>query len=384
MLKKFELSNYKNFENLISVDLGKVGGYKFNEDCIYNNIIMKSIIYGKNGTGKSNLGKAILDIHKNIFIPKNILRNDTSFLNANSNNEYAEFKYIFQFGSVELIYRYKKNSERLVVEEELILNDSQCYFINFETIEHNFENLSLLGSDTINVENFIESINLNADENEEVEYNNIAFLRWLINNSVVSPDSVLRELADFIRGMTIVSPLSVMNNNPRSYKMFFNTLSNEVELNKFENFLNYMGVACQLNVERLPEGEYQLYFKQKKLIPFLENASSGTLALTDLYRRITREKKASLLFLDEFDAFYHYEMSEKAINYFKEDYPYYQIIMTTHNTNLMSNRLMRPDCLMILSQEGKLTPLCNATKRELREGHSLEKMFINGEFMDYE
>ena len=48
--------------------------------------------------------------------------------------------------------------------------------------------------------------------------------------------------------------------------------------------------------------------------------------------------------------------------------------MTSHNTNLMTNRLMRPDCMFILSRKGTLTALCNATLRELREGHNLEKM----------
>ena len=61
-----------------------------------------------------------------------------------------------------------------------------------------------------------------------------------------------------------------------------------------------------------------------------------------------------------------------------------QMIMTSHNTNLMTNRLMRPDCMFILSRNGMLTALCNATTRELREGHNLEKMYIRWEFEKYE
>lgn len=77
-------------------------------------------------------------------------------------------------------------------------------------------------------------------------------------------------------------------------------------------------------------------------------------------------------------------MAENVINFFKKRYPKCQIIMTSHNTNLISNRLLRPDCLFILSREGSLTALCNATERELREGHNLEKMYISGEFDRYE
>ena len=70
----------------------------------------------------------------------------------------------------------------------------------------------------------------------------------------------------------------------------------------------------------------------------------------------------------------------KLISFIKNKYPECQFIMTSHNTNLMTNKIMRPDCLFILSSKGTLTALCDATERELREGHNLEKMYISGEF----
>ena len=96
------------------------------------------------------------------------------------------------------------------------------------------------------------------------------------------------------------------------------------------------------------------------------------------------DRKPSLFYMDEFDAFYNYEISEKIVRYLKKNFPNSQIILTTHNTNLMTNHLMRPDCLFILSRTGKITALCDATERELREGHNLEKLYIGGEFEQYE
>ena len=146
-----------------------------------------------------------------------------------------------------------------------------------------------------------------------------------------------------------------------------------------------MGIERRLTLEKLPDEQRVLYFAHEILVPFYPNASSGTVALVNLYRRlIPRVWDASFIYLDEFDAFYHYEMAENVIKFFKRRYPKCQIIMTSHNTNLMTNRLMRPDCLFILSSTGTLTALCDATPRELREGHNLEKMYISGEFEKYE
>ena len=64
----------------------------------------------------------------------------------------------------------------------------------------------------------------------------------------------------------------------------------------------------------------------------------------------------------------------------KEKYQNALVIFTTHNTNLMTNKIMRPDALFLLTTSGKLIPLCKATERELREGHNLGKLYMNGEF----
>ena len=85
-----------------------------------------------------------------------------------------------------------------------------------------------------------------------------------------------------------------------------------------------------------------------------------------------------MLFIDEFDAYYHYELAEQIVKMLEQMHNT-QVILTSHNTNLLSNRIMRPDCYFILS-DGKLTSFVNATNRELREGHNLEKLYMSGEF----
>lgn len=68
MLKRFEVTNYKNFKEKIMIDFSNVDGYQFSTDCITEQLISKMIIYGRNATGKTNFGKALLDIRDNLAL----------------------------------------------------------------------------------------------------------------------------------------------------------------------------------------------------------------------------------------------------------------------------------------------------------------------------
>ena len=41
MLKTFKVKNYKNFQDEVVLNFGDVGGYKFSNDCITDNVISK-------------------------------------------------------------------------------------------------------------------------------------------------------------------------------------------------------------------------------------------------------------------------------------------------------------------------------------------------------
>lgn len=383
MLKKFILNNYKNFKNEITIDFENIAGYQFNSDCLSEGIIGKMLIYGRNATGKTNLGKAILDIDSTIFGRTRYVRNGI-LLNADSREDAATFQYEFRFEDTELSYKYSRLSNQELREEELSINGKSIFKCNFCLQEYNFDNLDYIDAETANIERYLQS--LEVEEDDEISEPKLPFLRWLISNMALQNDSPLIRLANYVRRMTMITVGNGMQYRfGRLNQSFYASLENTERLKDFEDFLNAMGIECRLVLKKLPDGQRELYFAHEQLVPFYENASSGTLALAELYRRLVpKEGDASLIYLDEFDAFYHYEMAENVIRFFKQKYPKCQMIMTSHNTNLMTNRIMRPDCLFILSRKGTLTALCNATERELREGHNLEKMYISGEFEQYE
>lgn len=355
MLKKFTVSNFKNFKDEISLDFSKIGEYSFNMDSL-----SMRLIYGRNATGKTNFGRALLDI-------KILLYGMQSSGLINEDGA-AKFKYEFKFGNDEVVYKYSRFSNTELCDEELYINGEAIIKCDFKNSKFDFQGLSIISAETVNTNRYV---NKDEMDNEYV----LSFLRWLINNTAFSDDSVLIQLFEYVRKMDMIT---VGHDLLYSNRNFFENLKNPAYLHNFEDFLNLMGIECKLVLQELPDGQVELYFSQNKLVPFYSTASSGTLALTSLYQKIV--SNLSLIYLDDFAAFYHYEMAEKLICYFKDKYPECQFIMTSHNTNLMTNKIMRPDYLFILSSKGTLTALCDATERELREGHNLEKMYISGEF----
>ncbi len=390
MLKKFVVKNYKNFKNELILDLDKVAGYKFNTDCIMENTIGKSIIYGRNATGKTNLGKAIGDIVDVIIGGVRLYNfNKDRIVNADSDQKVVTFKYEFQFDDSNIIYLYQRNQDDDLAYETLFVNNELIYEINFEQGMFGVIDLEKIEAQTIQIDKYLGIIKSKNDELdiEEDEREQVPFLRYLLTNGAIVSDSVLYKLEEYVKRMRFYSVTQQLNfvRGSRMTTSFTDYLGEDNNLKHFEEFLNVMGIECQLEALKSAEGHFELFFKHKNAIPFYRNASSGTLSLANFYMRyVVSNRTPSFIYMDEFDAFYHYDMAERLVKYFKVKYPETQVVLTTHNTNLMSNHLMRPDCLFILSRDGRLTPLCEATERELREGHNLEKLYIGGEFEQYE
>ena len=105
---------------------------------------------------------------------------------------------------------------------------------------------------------------------------------------------------------------------------------------------------------------------------------AGTLALAEFYDHCLRLNDASFVFMDGTDSFYDFKVAE-SIQRRLIAIPGVQILTATHNTNLLSNDILRPDCYFLL-KENQIRPLSDLTAKELRRAHNLQKMYKAGEF----
>lgn len=372
MLRFFKVKNYKNFENELSIDFTNIHDYQYNDYCIKNHLINKMIIYGKNAEGKSNLGNAIFDIIINLQISGLTFQNDQRlYKNANAtDDDVVEFYYSFQFDTDVLDYEYRKKDAYTTVFEKLTINNKLIFYYDLQNDDNDFSNIGEISAMDLNWNDFFE-----ASFDNEPGTSKPTALRYILYNTIQKETSPIYKLAQFIKGMRFSNSSNTSAKIPYTFKEIF---EDPEELKKFESFLNTYGVNCKLIMCDQLDGKKELYFDYKKPLHFFSNASSGTLALTKFYIRHFIRNKPTFIFIDEFDAFYHYELSEKIVELLEKELDC-QVILTSHNTDLLSNTIMRPDCFLILNN-GKLTPICEATSRELRQGHNLEKLYKNGEF----
>lgn len=363
MLKLFEVSGFKSFRDKVSLDFSDVHDYKFNSNCITESLLGKIVIYGKNSIGKSNFGLAIFDIVSHLS-SKNVTPGLYEYyLNANNINDYAEFHYIFKFDKHEMDYKYRKDNKQILIYECVFIDGTMLFEYDYKKDEGNTEGLKEIAP----------TLNWAFQDVDSI-------LKYVINNTVLDNEHPLRRMMRYVSNMLWFRSLD--ENRYIGYKSkssdYYDFIFDPKVLLEFEDFLHKAGVQDNLIIKEDVDGQKRLYFKTDNPLPFFKVASSGTKALYTFFYWYKTCSEVSLMFIDEFDAYYHYELAESIVSML-EKMTGVQIILTSHNTNLLTNRIMRPDCYFILTKD-KLTSLVNATNRELREGHNLEKLYMSGEF----
>lgn len=369
MLKKFSVSNFKCFEKEILFDLTSSNGYTFNPLCVKNGIVNNCMVYGHNGCGKSNLGLAVFDIIGHLTDKHKDLWRYQNYLNAHSSDNVAKFSYEFLLDGALVRYDYMKSDYTVIISESLSINGKEVISFNREKGNSSFTT-TLKGTETLN---------------KNIEDSSLSVLKYIKNNTVLASNdenNAFLSFYSFIEKMLFFRSLEDRTYLGQDVDIKNSITSEIIKRNKvheFESFLNDANVKCKLAVVETLNGQDLAFdYGQKKLL-FTSVMSTGTSAvmLFFYWYMLIKEAKVSIVFIDEFDAFYHHDLSKLIVNKLMQ--AGIQFIVTTHNTSLMSNDLMRPDCYYLMGNN-KMLPLSKCTDKELREVHNIEKIYKAGGF----
>ena len=335
MLAEFEVRNYRGFRDKLQFSLESGKNYEFNDKAVCDGIIKDSVVVGYNASGKTNLGRAIMDIVINLTDKRKI--NETSNLfysNLYNQDNIVSFAYKFKFDSSFVEYAYEKRNEVQVMREsvkidgkKVIVNDGQTCFVH------------LKGSENLNLDNWDSPISL---------------VKYVYANTILDKEDkncqVFAKFMKFVNQMLFFSStdnLMAVGANSSGGNMMEDicNLPNGVE--RLEDFLHEANLPFKLVERDAGEGK-TIYCKMgDKEVAFAPLMSSGTRALVFLCLWYMQKEDFAFIFIDEFDAFYHTDLSIAVIRRLMME-ENIQIVFTSHNTDIISNELLRPDCYFIL------------------------------------
>lgn len=365
MLKRFSVENFKGFSSKLTFDL-TAGKYDFNTQLVKNGLVNKGLIYGPNGSGKTNLGIAIMDIARHLSDNQQLDNNYIgNFKNLDHTNSDVVFEYVFQFDDFEVEYSYKKNNLDSLVEEKMKVNGRDYLSYNYKD-----------GKGVAYPE-------ATMPPNTALPDNRLSIVKYIYRNTLSTENIPLRKMVDFVQNMLWFRCLSE-GNAYAGFTVGIDQLAEQFyrgdSLKDFQDFLKEFGLDYDLELNR--NGQHILlakYSNGKIKVPFTTVISTGTGALwLYYYWKKTAFDKASFVFLDEFDAFLHFDASRNILKAIGKD-ERFQAFLTTHNTLLLDNDLIRPDCAFVI-ENGSICSLPSTTKRELRYGNNLGKLYVAGEF----
>lgn len=372
MLKSLTVSNFKAFKEPVTIDLSTTGNYSFNTEAVKDGIVKTAVMYGKNASGKSSLGLAIFDIVGTLTDNYSSKENYANYENRYSKDMIISFEYTFSFNNKDVVYSYTKGRFKDILSEKLRINDKIL-------VEYN----------RFNDKNKID-LNMKGAENTNLVLKQLKFsiLRFIKSNVILAKNEeneLFEKMYDFVGNMLLFWSLDTkgfVGYTPVSGQPIIEKIIKEDHFADLQKFFKDAGFEDELD-HRIWNGSEQLMIKygNDNTIDFNLAASSGMRSLLLVYywlEDIADPKKCpSFIFIDEFDAFYHFELSYFIIERLKS----YgcQVLLTTHNTSIFTNDLLRPDCYYICSKD-KIVNAHNATLKELRYGHNLEKLYRGGTF----
>lgn len=411
-LTGFECCHYRNYERCV-VDFSKVNSqYTFNNDLVKGNLVRKALIIGDQYSGKTNLLLALTDIvdtvcYGNVFPDhvydeyRRLLGNmtcDYCLEDSASQKPNTQFKYSFCYGKHTVSYTYCKT------DYGSTLNDGD---IDLDSTTRSKHNLDCLEIDGYNV---AKKYPLIFDSTP----NNCSILNVIKHDrSGFEFDLPVREVADaivnwaygllssrvLIVGGELVDDKAVMidmlqqcqralkydNDKLLTLNQFYKT----IDFDQFASSIDTCEESDKRDVIefRTAENSNELYSNQyfkrnnswhrQKVI----NGSSQYCQLIKMYwyyvmcAYIDVVIDNSLLDnLSHHTTWQFYTLLRK-----RSKVNGRMVIVASNNIELLSTQYTRPDCVYIV-QEGSVSNMYERSKREIRSGNNLYKLYIGGAF----
>lgn len=367
MLAKMYLTNFLSFQQRTEFDFTASKYSILSSSNVSDNFLKGALFIGANASGKSNALKGI-------GLLVNLINGEGVSL-ANYHCHFAKdpitrIEYEFCIGEKIIRYEILHDVYRKELQEYLsVENESVLYRSGSHGELH-------IGSSPIEEED------LDADT---------LFLRTASFNTGRFPqEPILRALMNFLLNSKYIDGYNQSARIGRTVSKYAE--ENGVEkINKYLKEFNY-DFSIEYGSESAGEGCYVYVGSDTKSIFFKRNSfpvpndfyseSQGNQVFADLLPQLIGTiEQPGMLIIDEFGNSLHNKLAERIVGFFMSKANRSQMFFTSHDTNLVSNSVLRPDQINVISFEGRQgSSVRRVSQFKPREAQNLEKMYLGGMF----
>lgn len=367
MLKSFVVSNFKSFKNKTVFDLEKTN-YQVLEKTNVNETVLKGLMFvGANASGKSNAVLAIKFLLDSLFGKNNIYMEH--YMCMFSKNPIMSLSYVFDIYGIEIIYDIQYQRIDKKIKEDLFVAKKKVFTRD--------------GS--------VATVNITEEVIHTDVPKNTLFLRDVYFNTKFRGYEVLQKWFEFLSNSVYVDLYSKDALQYKSVDLSLKSYLEEkgtLEINTFFKEYNFEQVIeydnhSEGNVITIESVEKMIFFKRKGIeepIPFVFESLGNQTLLQLLPAFFYCISCGGMLLLDEFSSGFHNDLEELLIRYFMKKADKAQLIFVSHSTNLLSNKILRPDQIYSVDFVDEGSVIKRFSSEKPREAQNLEKMYLGGVF----
>ncbi len=440
MLVGFSVCNYRSFQETqnISMVASKIARHKFHVTTMGARKLLKSaLIFGANAGGKSNFIKAVAFSREIVLRGLDEVDIDKQYFRIDSNmySQPGVFQYQILINGQEYSYGLAISYEKKVILAEWLVkiekNGEEKYIFNRETdemgvshveTEMQYDNpdenarmkvyLEDFGreiSDLYTKKSILSNIATKVNEKSSLFRDIVLVYEWLKNIVIIFPTSKYRKLNDvtadkdireFFGNILSFFDTGVVGVENQEEKMDFDKVfqdmpDEEAEKLKLDisNNIEDEPVALRINkkIYILRRGEKGNIIYNKMLLNHGNPAelfeymdeSDGTRRLLDLSPILVHNKKYSVIFIDEIDRSFHTSLTKKFLQKFYDIFENdsCQLILTTHDINLLDLDLLRQDEIWFVERkENHSSELYSLSRYKERFDKRIDKEYLLGRY----
>lgn len=368
MLTKMYLTNFLSFLGRTEFDFTASKYTILNETNVFNHAILKGGLFiGPNASGKSNALKGIA------FLIHMIKGDGESFEKYRcrfSKQPFVTLEYQFLFSEKKVVYKIEYHVNTKNISEEITIDD-------ILVLKRDGNKGELRIGDSVSIDDSLDQETL--------------FLRTASFNTGRFPQApILRALMNYLNNSYYIDGY----NRGVSWGKNITKYAEEHGVQKMNQYLHDFNYDFFLEYGSESTGEgatvsvgsnEKIVFFKRKSFPFpsvFYEESQGNQVFADMLPILIQVvENPGMLIFDEFGNSLHNKLAEKIVRFFMQNANKSQLFLASHDTNLISNSVFRPDQINLVTfDDAKGSKITRISKFKPREAQNLEKMYLGGMF----